>query len=133
MTPTFTKPEIHAKLWGRELWVANSPEHCGKILEFNKGCSCSSHFHRLKAESFIIEGKFSFTYIDTETAQEYRKELNTGDVVHIPRGVPHQMLALEDNCRIIEFSTEHFETDSYRIKPGVGERKVVHYTHESKN
>ncbi len=120
MIPTFTKPEIHNKKWGRELWVANSPDYCGKILEFNKGCSCSLHIHVLKREHFIIQGKFLFTYIDTENAQEYQKELNTGDVVYIPPGSPHQMLALEDGCRIIEFSTQHFETDSYRIKSGIG-------------
>lgn len=118
MKPTFTKPEIHVKAWGRELWVANSPEYCGKILEFNKGCSCSLHMHLLKAESFIIEGRFEFTYIDTATAEKHKVELNTGDVVHIPRGSFHQMLALEDNCRIIEFSTQHFESDSYRIEAG---------------
>jgi hypothetical protein len=29
----------------------------------------------------------------------------------------HQMFAIEDT-ELFEFSTEHFEDDSYRIKPG---------------
>ena len=118
MLPIFTKPGIYEKTWGRELWIANAPEYCGKIWEFNKGCKCSLHFHVLKQEHFVIEGKFIFTYIDTTSGQEYQKELNTGDVVYIPKGMPHQMMALEDNCRIIEFSTQHFESDSYRIRSG---------------
>lgn len=124
MKPTFTKSEIHEKKWGKEFWADNNSEYCGKILEFKKGCSCSLHYHILKRESFIIENKFEFTYIDTDTAEKHTIELNTGDVVHIPRGSPHQMKALEDNCRIIEFSTQHFESDSHRIEPGVGKPKV---------
>ena len=30
-------PEVHVKAWGREEWIYNGPEYCGKILYFNKG------------------------------------------------------------------------------------------------
>jgi quercetin dioxygenase-like cupin family protein len=43
--------------------------------------------------------------------------LNAGDSFHIYTGLKHQMIALED-CELFEFSTQHFEDDSYRIVKG---------------
>jgi mannose-6-phosphate isomerase-like protein (cupin superfamily) len=43
--------------------------------------------------------------------------LTTGDVVTIPIGMPHQLEAIEEG-EIFEISTEHFDSDSYRIKKG---------------
>ena len=36
---------------------------------------------------------------------------------HVHKGLRHQMLALEDS-ELFEFSTQHFEDDSYRIIRG---------------
>jgi hypothetical protein len=36
---------------------------------------------------------------------------------HIPQGLRHQMIALEDS-KLFEFSTTHYESDSYRIVKG---------------
>ena len=33
-------------------------------------------------------------------------------------GQPHQMLALTEGATIFEVSTQHFDYDSYRVKPG---------------
>ena len=44
--------------------------------------------------------------------------INEGDVVYIERGKPHQLTALEDNSSIFEVSTEHFDSDSYRVWKG---------------
>ena len=43
--------------------------------------------------------------------------LNPGDKFHIYRKLRHQMLALEDSD-LYEFSTEHFDEDSYRVIKG---------------
>jgi len=43
--------------------------------------------------------------------------MNPGDIKEIPVGLVHQMEALEDSY-LFEFSTEHFDEDSYRIKKG---------------
>ena len=40
-----------------------------------------------------------------------------GDKFHVYKGLSHQMLALEDS-ELFEFSTQHFEDDSYRIIRG---------------
>ena len=43
--------------------------------------------------------------------------LHSGDNFHVYRGLRHQMIALEDT-ELFEFSTQHFESDSYRLKKG---------------
>ena len=43
--------------------------------------------------------------------------LNPGDNFHVYRGLKHQMIALEDT-ELFEFSTQHFDSDSYRILKG---------------
>ena len=44
-------------------------------------------------------------------------DLNLGDVITIPIGQPHQLRAKEDS-EIFEISTQHFDSDSYRIWKG---------------
>ena len=39
----------------------------------------------------------------------------TGDNFHVYTGLRHRMEALEDT-ELFEFSTQHFDSDSYRIK-----------------
>ena len=43
--------------------------------------------------------------------------LSRGDNFHVYRGLRHQMIALEDT-ELFEFSTQHFDEDSYRILKG---------------
>ena len=43
--------------------------------------------------------------------------LEKGDNFHVYRGLRHQMLALEET-ELFEFSTQHFDEDSYRIIKG---------------
>ena len=43
--------------------------------------------------------------------------LEPGDKFHIYRGLRHQMIAIEDS-ELFEFSTQHFDEDSYRVVKG---------------
>jgi quercetin dioxygenase-like cupin family protein len=47
----------------------------------------------------------------------FEKILLPGDSFHVYRGLRHQMIALQDT-ELFEFSTEHFDEDSYRIIKG---------------
>ena len=77
------------------------------------------HYHLLKDEAwYISKGEFKYTWIDTETATEEMAFLKEGDCVHLMPGQPHQMLALTEGATIFEVSTQHFDHDSYRVKPG---------------
>ena len=107
------------KGWGYERWIANGPEYCGKLLFFSKGKRCSWHFHKIKDEVFYLQsGKLKVFYSDSDNL-EFAKQiiLSPGDNFHVYRGLRHQMLALEDS-ELFEFSTQHFDSDSYRILKG---------------
>jgi mannose-6-phosphate isomerase-like protein (cupin superfamily) len=41
--------------------------------------------------------------------------LNEGDSVYIEKGTPHQLTSLQEKGVVYEVSTEHFDSDSYRI------------------
>ena len=111
--------KIVPKGWGYEKWICNTEEYCGKLLHFIKGKRCSWHYHVLKDETFYLqEGKLLVRYSeedDIEKAVEVIME--RGDKFHVYRGLRHQMFALEDSD-LFEFSTQHFEDDSYRIIKG---------------
>ncbi len=118
MTPLI-QSKIHTKGWGYEEWIVNNDLYCGKILHFQGGKRCSYHFHKLKTETFYLQSgmitiRFSFTD-DLNTADELI--LNPGQTFHVPTGLRHQMIALEESD-LFEFSTQHLEEDSYRVVKG---------------
>ena len=111
--------EIHVKGWGSEKWIVNNESYCGKILYFKSGKKCSWHYHKLKRETFLIQSgrllvKFSF---NDEVEKADQVVLFPGDSFEVPQGLRHQMLAIEETF-LIEFSTQHFEEDSYRLERG---------------
>ena len=111
--------KIVTKGWGHEKVICNSQEYCGKLLYFIKGRKCSWHYHKLKDETFYIQsGKILLKYSDEdELANALEIVLNKGDKFHVYPGLKHQMFALEDT-ELFEFSTQHFDEDSYRIEKG---------------
>ena len=107
------------KGWGFEKWIVNNEEYCGKLLYFVKGKRCSCHYHVLKDEVFYIQsGKILVKYSDQDDLESANEVvLKKGDNFHVYRGLRHQMIALEDT-ELFEFSTQHFDSDSYRIIKG---------------
>ena len=104
------------KGWGYELWIHNDEKYCGKLLFFRAGKKCSLHYHSLKHETFYLQsGKLKCIFIDKGCTEE--KIMSPGDTKEIPPGLIHQMEALEDSV-MFEFSTQHFDDDSYRIQKG---------------
>ena len=110
---------IEPKGWGREVWIANNPLYCGKILEIRKGRRCSLHYHKLKTESFYLhKGRLKVRVkesVDSDRLDEF--EISSGDCMDVSPGFVHQMEAIEDS-ELFEFSTQHFESDSYRLVKG---------------
>jgi quercetin dioxygenase-like cupin family protein len=107
------------KGWGGEVWFANNELYCGKLLRFEKGRRCSLHYHKIKTESFYLHtGKLLMRVMESpDTAAVEEFELVAGDCMDLPPGLVHQMVALEDS-ELFEFSTQHFEEDSYRLVKG---------------
>jgi len=142
------QPKIHfvPKGWGFEKWIVNKKEYCGKLLYFVKGKKCSLHYHKLKDEVFYVQrGKIKLYFSDEldKIEEHTNKEgiyvsgssvpsspaklpvhyildeiiLLEGDNFHIPPGRVHQIVALEET-ELFEFSTQHFDEDSFRILKG---------------
>ena len=107
------------KGWGFEKWIVNTEEYCGKLLFFNEGKRCSWHYHKEKDETFYLQsGKILLYYGDTDNLEDAKdKVLVPGDKFHIYRGLRHQMIAIESS-ELFEFSTQHFDEDSYRVLKG---------------
>jgi quercetin dioxygenase-like cupin family protein len=106
------------KGWGHELIIYNSEKYCGKLLVFKAGCKFSMHYHLLKQETWYVnKGEFKYHWIDTAKGIEHTNYLKVGDVVTQYPGMPHQLEAIEDG-EIFEVSTQHFDSDSYRVRLG---------------
>lgn len=123
------------KGWGYEKWIVNKPEYCGKILFIAKDRKLSLHYHKLKDETFYVQQGKAMVFYYGNGAGRYMNDdiagtgwetvilrclnltLGPGASLHIPRGMRHAILAIEDTT-IVEFSTEHFDEDSYRVLKG---------------
>ncbi len=126
--------EYVPKGWGYEEIIVNKPEYCGKRLTFVKGKQCSLHYHELKDETFfVLEGKVAMLFYDNgpQLMQEMKAGqsetlilgrcqriiLEAGDTFYVPQLRAHRVIALKDT-KVIEFSTQHFDSDSIRIIRG---------------
>ena len=120
-----------SKGWGWEEWIVNKAAYCGKKLFFKKHKCCSLHHHKLKDETFYVcEGRVKMLWSDDfsmhnehiTSMEQVIDRLNVtileaGDSFHVPVGRIHRVVALTDST-VFEFSTEHFDDDSYRILKG---------------
>jgi quercetin dioxygenase-like cupin family protein len=110
---------IVPKGWGYEKWIVNNEKYCGKLLFFERNKRCSWHYHKIKDETFYLQSGKIYLWFgwDEDLEKAEMKIMDPGDSFHIPVGLKHQMIALEDS-ELFEFSTEHLEEDSYRIIRG---------------
>lgn len=118
--PNITRIEdqdVHNKNWGYEVWVANSPLYCGKALVIYPGMSTSLHFHVKKTEHiFVHTGQLKLEIIEDKHVTHHI--LDEGDSILITPGLVHRLSApydQDESTVLYEFSTEHFNDDSYRI------------------
>jgi quercetin dioxygenase-like cupin family protein len=119
LTPKTSSIKIVPKGWGHEKWIVNNEKYCGKLLFIEKNKRCSWHYHKIKDETFYLQsGLISLYYgFDEDIGKAEMIVLEPGDKFHIPVGLKHQMVALLDS-ELFEFSTQHFDSDSHRIRKG---------------
>ena len=106
------------KGWGYELWIHNSTDYCGKLLVLYKDKRCSLHHHEIKKETFYIQSGKLLMNVGDEAGEESSFEMVAGDVLEIPPKFKHQFIGIADRTEIMEFSTQHFESDSIRSVKG---------------
>lgn len=115
-----------SKGWGYEEWLCNNDLYCGKKLHFWKGKRCSWHYHLEKEETFwVIKGRILVYHsmddcmdkngFDAKLANSI--ELDVGDTFHVVPCMRHMIVGLVESD-LVEFSTRHFEKDSYRLQKG---------------
>jgi mannose-6-phosphate isomerase len=108
---------VEPKGWGEEHWVHNDERYCGKLLILRKGMRCSLHFHVLKHETFYVaRGRVRMELVHRNGAKEVF-EMGAGETCEITPGLMHRFTGVEDT-EIFEFSTQHFEEDSFRVEKG---------------
>ena len=125
-------PSFIPKGWGYEQVIVNNDMYAGKLLHFVAGKRCSIHYHKIKNETFFLRNGHIeiYFYDDAEELERILKkgkhspheimekfELHPGHVFDVPVGRVHQMVAVQDSD-LFEFSTTHFDSDSYRIIKG---------------
>lgn len=106
------------KSWGWEEWIVNNELYCGKRLHFevDRG-STSMHFHMRKHETmYVQQGRFMITVVDQGSVKPIEHILNRGDSLVIEPGTIHRITNLKRNSILLEFSTHHEDSDSYRVE-----------------
>ena len=109
---------VAQKIWGSELWFANTEDYCGKMLtvEYKKWSSGGRfHYHEIKDETFfVIEGKLLLD-IASEDGEYQRITLKKYHPYRVMPGVKHRFSSgSKPVCKFIEASTHHEDSDSYR-------------------
>jgi ribosomal protein L16 Arg81 hydroxylase len=74
------------------------------------GCAIGNPSNQYAATKKVQSG-----WIKSDLSE--KKVLRKGDKFHVPIGLRHRMYALEDT-ELFEFSTQHFDEDSYRLIQG---------------
>ena len=98
---------IVSKIWGHEKIIVNK-DYCGKKLVLKRGFRFSLHYHKKKDEVFyLIRGKILME------VGERKWIMKPEDSVHIEPNTLHRFTGLTD-AQIIEFSSHHDDSDSYR-------------------
>lgn len=102
--------KIVPKVWGREIWVANNPKYCGKLLIIRPGFKCSLHYHKVKMETFYcVKGRCTLEV----GGQAYDLYPLTAPVTIMP-GDRHLFFSLR-GATIMEVSTFHDDADVVRL------------------
>jgi len=98
------------KVWGKEVWIANCPKYCGKLLYLDEGAVSSMHYHREKQETFFALSGQVGLHIE---GRDYMLNPYSRPKTIYPTQ-RHQFIGLSDAV-IIEVSTEHREDDVVRL------------------
>lgn len=98
------------KVWGKELWIVNCNEYCGKLLFLNKGAQSSYHRHLVKKETFYcLRGQVALTIED----KDYMLNPFSRPKTIKPKQY-HGFWGIT-NAVILEISTHHNDSDVERL------------------
>ena len=117
--PLFRRTDIRRiqKPWGYELIWGHTERYVGKVLHVNEGESLSLQYHEMKDETlFVVRGRVSLELRSGEESSVVILEV--GQALHIPPGLIHRIVGLEDTD-IVEVSTPELD-DVVRLEDRYG-------------
>ena len=106
------------KPWGHELIWARTDRYAGKILHVNAGQILSCQYHNVKDETMhVLRGELILR-TQAPGGEMTERPFRTGESVHIPAKLIHQIEAVEDSD-VLEASTAELD-DLVRITDRYG-------------
>ena len=125
--PPVQKPILHKdKYWGYITSVFADENFTLKKIFMKKGSQSSMEYHCNKDEFYyIFSGKLKVGH-RIGRAENTSVTLEENDVYHIPPGLMHMRIALEDTI-IIEWSNKDDDSDSHIVEDG----KTYKFTEDS--
>ena len=112
------------KPWGYELLWAQTSNYAGKILHIRKGQKLSLQYHRRKEETMLLRSGRMLLVLEDDAGVLREHHVSSGEAYHIPIGRKHRMVALDEDCEVLEVSTNHLE-DVVRIEDSYGRATVT--------
>jgi mannose-6-phosphate isomerase len=113
------EPRKVEKPWGYELIWAETEHYVGKVLFVKAGESLSLQFHRIKDESWLVQGGRAKLELGSAGDAMLKEEvIAAGATFRFRPGTVHRVTALEDTT-IIEVSTNHLD-DVVRLEDRYG-------------
>ena len=125
--PPIVKPiKSVEKYWGRMDTLFEGEDFTVKRIFMRAGSQSSLEYHVRKEESYYIESGVLKVGLRLGRAENKSITLHKGDIFHIPVGLMHMRMAIEDVV-IVEISTKDDDSDSHIVEDG----KL--YTHVEEN
>jgi mannose-6-phosphate isomerase len=119
------EPRKVEKPWGHELIWAETEQYVGKLLFIKAGESLSLQFHRVKDESWLVQGGRAKLELGSAGDAVLNEEVvATGASFRFRPGTVHRVTALEDTT-ILEVSTPQLD-DVVRLEDRYGREGTAH-------
>ena len=116
--PTLSSPiKDVIKYWGNMQTLFEGDNYTVKRIAMKKDTQSSLEYHCKKKESYFIESGVLKVGLRIGRAKNKSLIMRKGDIFHIPIGLMHMRIALED-CVIIEVSTKDDDSDSHIVEDG---------------
>jgi len=110
------------KVWGKEVWIVNCEEYCGKLLYLDKGAVSSMHYHKIKQETFYaLSGQTALTI----EGKDYMLNPYSRPKTIYPKQ-KHQFRGFSEGIVILEISTHHSGEDVIRLTNSQPANKEEH-------
>ncbi len=123
---------VDKPLWGWEEIIVNNGLYCGKRLNIKEGHRLSLQYHKRKHETHYVEsGLILFEKGEDGMAGSSSDRIESfvvkeGDVIEIPPCTVHRCGSLRGRSVIVEFSTRHEDSDTYRLEETIkGETNLI--------